>query len=271
MAANLTVRARVNWMSNYDVLHAGFNELEKEHGNNRLFTEAVDWWMEIKGLALEKIQSVYVTKSRNADNLVDYSYGLLMMGDKIRDQEIPWTTLMSHVAQKDLTDFFNASSGIILTDCSVDDAMAVVVLLMTERMAITWVFVMLMTGQSLPEKSVFDNYFTNSLDGNFFPNIPNDEDVCDLVRGIIKFFTVHINYDGSGAPIIAALLAADDEERSIIHNRLNTNESLLSAEDREKVMCIACKGKTQDEILDIFAVGYCAPADAAPAVVTELD
>lgn len=93
MAANLTVRTRVNWMSNYDVLHAGFNELEKEHGNNRLFTEAVDWWMEIKGLALEKIQSVYVTKSRKADNLADYSYGLPMMGDKIRDQEIPWTTL----------------------------------------------------------------------------------------------------------------------------------------------------------------------------------
>lgn len=135
---------------------------------------------------------------------------------------------------------------------------------------------MLMTGQSLPEKSVFDNYFTNSLDGNFFPNIPNDEDVCDLVRGIIKFFTGHINYDGSGASIIAALLASDDEERSIIHNRLNTNESLLSAEDREKVMYIACKGKTPDEILDIFAVGYCAPADATPtdatpAVVTELD
>ena len=47
--------------------------------------------------------------------------------DDSDDSDVP-------VAQKDLTDFFNASSGIILTVCSVDDAMVVdvAVLLMTE-------------------------------------------------------------------------------------------------------------------------------------------
>jgi len=260
-AVNLFVRFRVNVMVNYSVIRSGFAELEEKFRDDPLFSQAADWWTELRDPALEKIRGGYIQLSRDKDNLASFSYGSALMGDMIKGQKISWMDLVTPAAQSDFAVFVKASPEGILEKCNVDTVMSWALLLMTERMARTWAFATMQAGGQRPEASVLDEYFEKSLAGSHFPKLPVFKNEAERMQldDIKMEFTGNPQYDPSGMYVALALLAGDADARKTIHQKLDSKSKLIADAERAEALSEAYKGRPPEYLLNTLIQGKLPP------------
>lgn len=256
-AVNLFVRFRVNVMVNYSVIRSGFAELEEKFRDDPLFSQAADWWTELRDQALEKIRSGYIQLSRDKDNLSSFRYGPARMEDTIKGQNISWMALVTPAAQSDFAVFVKASPEGILEKCTVDTVMSWALLLMTERMARTWAFATMQGGVRRPEASVLDEYFEKSLAASHFPKLPvfKNEAERTQLNDIRMRFTGNPQYDPSGMYIALALLAAGADAKQTIYQNLGGKLKLISDDERAEALRQAYTGRTPEYLLGTLIQG----------------
>jgi len=256
-AVNLFVRFRVNVMVNYSVIRSGFAELEEKFRDDPLFSQAADWWTELRDQALEKIRGGYIQLSRDKDNLASFRYGPALMEDTIKGQNISWMALVTPAAQSDFAVFVKASPEGILEKCHVDTVMSWALLLMTERMARTWAFATMQGGVRRPEASVLDEYFEKSLAASHFPKLPvfKNEAERTQLNDIRMRFTGNPQYDPSGMYIALALLAADAHASQTIYQNLGGKLKLIDDDERAEALRQAYTGRTPEYLLGTLIQG----------------